>query len=190
MYLPINLESQAIQSRLPYFPIYTALMPKIQKLRKHVLAHNPYKGVEATSNKEAEETQVVLSKGQKKRQLKKEKIRTKIGLISPVFKNSLKKKNAEAKDKLLSELESNLKMNLNEDGDNNTVIKAAADTSLKSNKMKKAVAVREAARMKLVQQHPAFIENPIAAINLHLQQMISNKLQAKTNTAPSSTKKK
>ena len=45
--------------------------------------------------------------------------------------------------------------------------------------MKKTVAIRETQRMKLVQQHPAFIENPIASINLHLQQMIANKQSKK-----------
>ena len=41
--------------------------------------------------------------------------------------------------------------------------------------MKKTVAIRETQRMKLVQQNPDFIENPIASINLHLQQMLANK---------------
>ncbi len=163
-------------------------MPKVQKLRKHVLAHNPYKTTESSKSnvvihKDSKTTNAgsedkVLSKGQKKRLQKKERVMTKFGLISPVFQ-SLKMKKQEEHNALYSELESNLKHSLVSDESNNGVIKPAADTSMKSNKMKKSVAVREAARMKLVQQHPSFIENPIAAINLHLQQMISNKLATK-----------
>ncbi len=168
-------------------------MPKVQKLRKHALAHNPYKTSEnatAASNivvhKEPASSggDKILSKGQKKRLEKKERIMTKFGLISPVFQ-SIKKKKQEEHNALYSELESNLKHSLVNDSSNNGVIKPAADTSMKSNKMKKSVAVREAARMKLVQQHPAFMENPIAAINLHLQQMINNKQEKK---AAASTK--
>ncbi len=168
-------------------------MPKVQKLRKHALAHNPYKTSEVvdsskrnvlvhketSSTNESSAAGKILSKGQKKRLQKKEKVMTKIGLISPVFQSTLKKQKKEEKDALYSELETNLKLNLATDNSNNAIIKPAADTSMKSNKMKKAVAVREAARMKLVQQHPAFKENPIAAINLHLQQMISNKQEKK-----------
>lgn len=169
-------------------------MPKIQKLRNHALAHNPYKTTSSASSARStvlvhknEKTngadasgEKVLSKGQKKRLQKKEKVMTKIGLISPVFQSAqLKKKKKEEDNALYSELEATMKLNLASDSSNNGVIKAAADTSMKSNKMKKSVAVREAARMKLVQQHPAFMENPIAAINLHLQQMISNKQDKK-----------
>jgi hypothetical protein len=41
--------------------------------------------------------------------------------------------------------------------------------------MKKNVAVREASRMQLVQQHPSFIENPINAVKLHVEQMLAIK---------------
>lgn len=165
-------------------------MPKVQKLRKHALAHNPYKTAETSSasnivahKKEPSIPEIkVLSKGQKKRLQKKERVMTKFGLISPVFQ-SIKKKKQEVHEALYSELESNLKHSLVNDTSSNGVIKPAADISTKSNKMKKSVAVREAARMKLVQAHPSFIENPIAAINLHLQQMISNKQATKAVAA-------
>jgi len=41
--------------------------------------------------------------------------------------------------------------------------------------MKKVVAIREAARIKLVQQHPLFIQDPINAVKNHIQQMIQKK---------------
>lgn len=104
---------------------------------------------------------------------------TKIGLISPVFQ-STKMKKREEQNALFSELETNLKHSLvAPENPNDGVIKAAADTGMRTNKMKKAVAIRESARMKLVQEHPSFVSDPIAAVNLHLQQMLSNKLAAK-----------
>lgn len=79
---------------------------------------------------------------------------------------------------MFSNLEATLKFDLSKsgsaDGDSET-IRPAAGSIIKSNKMKKCVAVREAARMKLVQQHPSFLENPISAITLHLQQMLKKK---------------
>lgn len=127
-------------------------MPKVQKLRKHALAHNPYKTTESTTSsnivvhKDIKQSNAapedkVLSKGQKKRLQKKERVMTKFGLISPVFQ--IKKKKQEEHNALYSELESNLKHSLVSDASNNGVIKPAADTSMKSNKMKKSVAVRE-----------------------------------------------
>jgi hypothetical protein len=164
-------------------------MPKVQKVRKHALAHNPYKTSDANStvnNIQIHEevkpaSDKVLSKGQKRRQEKKSKIMTKIGLISPVFQ-STKMKKREEQNALFSELETNLKHSLvAPENPNDGVIKAAADTGMRTNKMKKAVAIRESARMKLVQEHPSFVSDPIAAVNLHLQQMLSNKLAAKQN---------
>lgn len=81
----------------------------------------------------------------------------------------------------LSDLEATLKFDLSSSSESNNsidaekLIRPAAGSTIKSNKMKKSVAVREAARMKLVQQHPSFQENPIMAINLHLQQMLKKK---------------
>ena len=45
--------------------------------------------------------------------------------------------------------------------------------------MKKEIAVREATRMKLVQNHPAFQADPLGALKTHLEQMTAMKL-AKT----------
>ena len=48
-----------------------------------------------------------------------------------------------------------------------------ASASNSSNKMKREIAVREAERMKAVQEHPAFVANPFGAMHAHLEQMIA-----------------
>ena len=40
------------------------------------------------------------------------------------------------------------------------------------NKLKKNIAIREVERMKIVQNHPIYIANPLEAITTHLQSMI------------------
>jgi hypothetical protein len=50
-----------------------------------------------------------------------------------------------------------------------------SSVSTQSNKMKKAVAIRETQRMKLVQQHPMFLENPLNAMKLHIEHLVSFK---------------
>ena len=51
----------------------------------------------------------------------------------------------------------------------------AAVSEIRTNKMRKTVAIRETNRMKLVQNDPGFIRDPIAAVTQHLQKMIKSK---------------
>jgi len=53
------------------------------------------------------------------------------------------------------------------------VVIKPASASLCSNKMKREIALREAERMKAVQEHPDFLANPIAAMHAHLAQMLA-----------------
>jgi hypothetical protein len=66
-------------------------------------------------------------------------------------------------------------------------IRSSAASKIQTNKMKKDVAVREATRMKLVQQLPDFQSNPLSAIRKHLEQMTAIKQQDAGNSSSSKT---
>ena len=104
------------------------------------------------------------------RQVRKDRILRKLGKISPNLPNKANDTTNHEDDTtfLLSELEATLSSSV----EANLVKPAALVTT---NKMKKVVAVREAARIKLVQQHPLFIQDPINAVKNHIQQMIQKK---------------
>ena len=113
-----------------------------------------------------------LSKGQKKRLIKKNKIKIKLGINKPEFNKLSIQQQSFGFSSFMSELESSLP-NVESD-----VIIQPAAISQHSNKMKKQIALRETQRMKLVQQHPSFIENPISAINNHLKHMVNMKVKS------------
>ena len=77
---------------------------------------------------------------------------------------------------LLSQLEATLKPTNESKKD---IIRPAGLSTIKSNSMKKTVAIRESERLRLVQQHPQFIANPIEAVRMHINHMISMKEAAK-----------
>jgi len=58
-----------------------------------------------------------------------------------------------------------------------------ASASNSSNKMKREIAVREAERMKAVQEHPAFVANPFGAMHAHLEQMIAIRESSASSSA-------
>lgn len=119
-----------------------------------------------------------LSKGQKKRLERKNVIMQKIGIISPNFrvKKSLfelseeKNKDASLEINLLAADNSCESMTIDE-----KAVMPAAVSEIRTNKMRKTVAIRETNRMKLVQNDPGFIRDPIAAVTQHLQKMIKSK---------------
>lgn len=165
-------------------------MPKIKKLRQHALAYKPVSSISRTAAEQSggisgekkngcDSTQGAgekLSKGQKKRLESKQKVMRKLGLDTQHTAEFDKKL-----DPSLSNFEAEMKFILqgasNEGGgmQQQSIIKPAAMSVIRTNKMKKEVAVREAARMKLVLQHPTFQANPFDAINQHLTQMLNSK---------------
>lgn len=173
-------------------------MPKIQKLRKFKVASqsspyslpteerveeeykfsNPHGNEEtdSTTTKVPLEKKVMLSRGQRKRQEKRERVLTKLGVV-PLkgMKTGAEQPAKPTKQKpfqaLLSELEASIP-------ENKEVIRPAAVT-LKTNKIKKSVAIRESQRMKLVEQHPNFIADPLQAMKSHIEQMIALKMENK-----------
>lgn len=180
-------------------------MPKIKKIKRHtVVSAQPYTDPDKKrlneislliSNKidkidknndinDKIQTSSSLSRGQRKRQIRKEKIMMKMG--KTIIKSNMNtiqnggNIHSSSAKLLLSELESTLNESINNDdndgnNDNNNVIRSSALSVIKSNKMKKDIAVREATRMKLVQNHPAFKTDPIKALKAHLEQMTSIK---------------
>ena len=161
-------------------------MPKIQKLRKYRTAKqasDQYLGAgssatevaEVGANEQtAEPQEESLSKGQKKRRQKRASLMVKLGMVAPDLKYSAvaaKKEKKDAFKALLSELESSLPAAAD-------VIRPAAAMSVRTNKLKKTLAVRETQRMKLVQQHPAFVEDPLGAVRKHIEHMLAMKSNA------------
>jgi hypothetical protein len=162
-------------------------MPKIQKLRKFKVASqsasydlpstNETRTEDNLRDEENEgEKKVILSRGQRKRQEKRERVLTKMGVVPLKNMKTGVEKTKAPKQKpfqaLLSELEATIV------SDNSATIRPAAVT-LKSNKIKKSVAIRESQRMKLVEQHPNFIADPLQAMRAHIEQMISLKMENK-----------
>ncbi len=80
---------------------------------------------------------------------------------------------------MLSQLEATLKPVSDNKKDN---IRPASLSTIKSNNMKKTVAIRESERLKLVQQHPQFKANPIEAVRMHISHMISMKEATKMDS--------
>jgi hypothetical protein len=54
------------------------------------------------------------------------------------------------------------------------IIKAAV-AEVQSNKFRKQVAVREVGRMRLVLEHPAFVEDPWSSVHSHLRHVLRAK---------------
>ena len=163
-------------------------MPKsIQSLRRSAaLARaNPYDGRTALKQSAVDAAlgavsvepaagAAALSRGQRKRS---ERRLHKLGKweSSSVTKALSKKGEREEKEsRMMSELEKTLKA----EGGAAVVIKPASASSGTTNKMKREIALREAERMKAVQEHPAFVSNPIAAVHTHLQQMLALRQQS------------
>ena len=163
-------------------------MPKIKKLRRHKVENTTQPYSDPNSDKiekildqvdknggTSSSQNVSLSRGQRKRQVRKERIMMKMG--KTVIKTPQQEGNIHSSSSklLLSELESTL----SEAASSVTAIRPSASSTVTSNKMKKEIAVREATRMKLVQNHPAFQADPLGALKTHLEQMTAIKL-AKT----------
>ena len=160
-------------------------MPKIKKLRRHKVENTaaPYSdpSLKPLENLEfrlrdseidvngAKETS--LSRGQRKRHVRKERIMIKLGKSLKSTPQQNGNIHSLSSKLLLSELETNL----TETAGLATTIRPSATSTITSNKMKKEIAVREATRMKLVQQHPAFQADPLGALKMHLEQMTSIK---------------
>lgn len=155
-------------------------MPKIKKLRRHRVENTaqPYSDpnvdkieqllADKEQNADRSSVQSVsLSRGQRKRQVRKERIMMKMG--KPVKTTPQQDGNIHSSSSklLLSELETTLI----EAAETALTIRPSASSTVTSNKMKKEIAVREATRMKLVQQHPAFQADPLGALKTHLEQM-------------------
>lgn len=154
-------------------------MPKIKKLRRHKVENTaqPYsdpnvdkveKLLASQTDGNVDSQSASLSRGQRKRQVRKDRIMMKMGKVvvktTPQQDGNIHSTSSKL---LLSELESTL----TEAAESATTIRPSASSTITSNKMKKEIAVREATRMKLVQQHPAFQADPLGALKTHLEQM-------------------
>ena len=112
---------------------------------------------------------VGMSRGQRKRTERKQHRAGKwesSTVLAHQQKKMLKSQKEAAEASMMSELEKTLNAQ-------HGVVKPASASSFSSNKMRKEIALREAERMKAVQEHPAFIADPIAAVHTHLQQMLA-----------------
>ncbi len=159
-----------------------------------------------------------LSRGQKKRQERKDKVMQKLGLKQPQLKNQPPSANnntnqtnkpqpsqsqQQSLEKAQAILLSTLDEMQEESMDTEAVEErhareqaflalATSSAAISTNKLKKEVAIRESNRIKQVQKHPSFQENPINAIQQHLQQMVGKSAPTVvgTMTINSSNKKK
>jgi len=131
---------------------------------------------------------VGMSRGQRKRTERKQHRAGKwesSTVLAHQQKKMLKSQKEAAEASMMSELEKTLNAQ-------HGVVKPASASSFSSNKMRKEIALREAERMKAVQEHPAFIADPIAAVHTHLQQMLALRSAHDCNqsTAPGKSTKR
>lgn len=147
-----------------------------------------------------------LSRGQRKRLQRKEKVMIKIGLLQPNLKTAATHTADKTGDKSKKTTKaasttdipaSSFAFTLQEMTTNNEEYQqhdnhhALPNTIITSNKLKKEVAIRESNRIKAVQAHPVFQENPIAAIHQHLQQLLAQQPPpASSNNHNNNNKKK
>jgi hypothetical protein len=157
-------------------------MPKIQKLRKHKVESKPYSAKEDRKGDKNQTTAAgaasdgsdkagagagavaMLSRGQKKRQQRKDRITN----VKAMIENSNNPTADGKKSKttfLFSDLESSLPQNAD-------IVRPSAAPP-KTNKMKGKVAIREVERMKLIQDHPSFKLDPLAALKFHIEHMVA-----------------
>jgi len=101
----------------------------------------------------------------------------KIGLIPPSFVTKNEEKRTTKVKLAIPESQANA----NDLGINDQIGSLLSlSSNMKSNKSKKSIAIRETNRMKLVQQDQSFINDPIAAVTLHLQLMAQKRSDSKT----------
>lgn len=122
-----------------------------------------------------------LSKGQKKRLERHHTVMQKIGLIPPTFVAKPKKEKHSTEVTLIkSEIENSgikTKSKLEDDAVSSLSLET---TDFNSNKSRKSIAIRETNRMRLIQRDPNFINDPIAAVTLHLMSMKQKNEGSKT----------
>lgn len=126
-----------------------------------------------------------MSRGQRKRLERKQHVFQKLGkweapVVTGAKLKAKKREKKEKEDSLLSELERTLKTSEASGAD----IKPAAASVVTSNKMKREIALREAQRMRLVQEHPAFVADPFAAMRMHIEQSLALKQQSQQAEVP------
>lgn len=149
-------------------------MPKIQKLRKHKIETKPYETRNEASSgsnnagrkgkdSKPEEGKPMLSRGQKKRQMRKDRIINVKAMIESANKDSSNGR------KPISFMFSDLEKSLPQNAE---IVRPSA-AAPRTNKMKGKVAVREVERMKLIQDHPSFKKDPLAAIKFHIEHMVA-----------------
>eukprot|EP01041_Mallomonas_annulata_P007643 gene7643-15650_t len=145
-------------------------MPKILKTKRQRLTSHSTPYPESTKpDAELSTNDPKLSKGQKKRRLRNNQVLSKLGKndilnLKKAPKDDGKKENKLAL--LLGELEASLPETEVEN------IDSKQKPLFKSNKTKKTIAMRETERMRLVQQHPAFQIDPLAAMKSHIEQLV------------------
>ena len=138
-------------------------MPKAQKLRRHHISVDPYKKFE-NDNEDMDVEQTHLPQSIIRKNKKKKGNDT-----TSISSSSSSSSDSKA---LLSELEATLQASATTAATSQSIKPAAISSSFVSHKITKEVAVREATRMKLVQQLPGF---DLVALHKHLDQMTTIK---------------
>lgn len=145
-------------------------MVKLKKLRAKTTVKSTNKSVapKQTIAAAGSTDKSSMSRGQRKRLEKTAKVMRKKGVVIKSAEKSGKNDNKH----MFSEIESSL-------CEDSNVRPAACNASNVNNKIMKTVAIREVERMKLVQQHPQFVQDPIATMKAHFTQMVAAQVKCK-----------
>ncbi|GMI57245.1 hypothetical protein ScalyP_jg6879 [Parmales sp. scaly parma] len=134
------------------------------------------------------ETGKSLSKGQQKRQARRDEFLRKLETVnSSLSLDSNKKMKNPSSIGLDKSFVCTEMFNTNAEGTTTTTSPPKPKPKPKSttsNKKKKQVAIHELEQLKLVLQHPSFVENPFATIQSHLENTLAAKTVHKLTTGP------
>ncbi|KDO31217.1 hypothetical protein SPRG_03835 [Saprolegnia parasitica CBS 223.65] len=123
-----------------------------------------------------------LSRGQRKRQKRRDAFLKKMGMVQRTVAEKEKAAKKET-DGMFGDLEELQKSLFSEAPAAVKVVEAAPKTvSQMTGKQKKRMAMQELGHLKAVQTHPAFQSNPFAAIQMHLQNTVVHNNEHATKT--------
>jgi hypothetical protein len=151
-------------------------MPKVKRVKNKAQRKTTNEDAKTGSGPGAEQT---LSRGQRKRQAKREQYLQRETLILSslkVQKAEDQKNRIDGLDALKEALVQTMKRNASGSGtsDGNANANAPASTS---NKSKKSIAQKELPHLNLVLQHPSFQSNPFGTMQEHLRNTLAQQAQ-------------
>ncbi|OQS07439.1 hypothetical protein THRCLA_00539 [Thraustotheca clavata] len=126
-----------------------------------------------SDNEESTSVEAQLSRGQRKRQKRRDAFLKKMGMVQRAVEEK-EKESKKSKDGMFGDLEELQKslFSTQVEAISTSKTENIKSVSQMTGKQKKRLAMQELGHLKAVQTHPAFQSNPFAAIQMHLQNTV------------------